>query len=130
MGKLARKQNDISKNLHPLASEDYGLLTGCTYGCADLDKELAHGSAVVHGIEGGNLVDTHGRHLEQAGDFVHDADAGEAVLALAEVEQGHDGGLLVLGRIALEDLGDDGLILLVELERDVGVVVGGIAVLN
>lgn len=38
---------------------------------------------VVHGVEGGNFVDAHRGHLEQAGDFVHDADAGEAMLALA-----------------------------------------------
>lgn len=101
-----------------------------TYRRADLDVELAHGVAVVHCVEGGDLVDAHGRHLEQAGDLVHDADGGEAVLALAEVEDGHDGGLLVLRGVALEDLGDDGLILGVELEGDVGVVLGGVAVLQ
>lgn len=100
------------------------------YRCAGLDKELAHGGAVVHGVEGGDLVDSHGGHLEQAGDLVHDADAGEAVLALAEVEQGHDGGLFVLSRVALEDLGDELLILGVELERQVGVVVGCVSVLE
>ena len=92
--------------------------------------ELAHGGPVVHGVEGGDLVDAHGGHLEEAGDLVHDADGGEAVLTLAEVEEGHDGGLLVLRRVALEDLGDDGLILGVELEGDVGVVVGRVAVLR
>jgi hypothetical protein len=51
------------------------------------------------------------------------------VLALAEVEQRHDGGLLVLRRVALEDLSDDRLILGVELEGNVGVVVAGVAVL-
>jgi hypothetical protein len=92
--------------------------------------ELAHGRAVVHGVEGGNLVDALRGHLEDTGDLVHDADAGEAVLALAQVEQGHDGGLFVLRRVALEDLGDDGLIFGSELEGDVGVVVGGVAVLG
>ena len=62
---------------------------------------LADGGAVVHGIEGGDLVDAGRGHLEQAGDLVHDADRGEAVLALAEVQQRHDGGLLVLRRIPL-----------------------------
>jgi hypothetical protein len=100
------------------------------YRCAGLDKELADGSAVVHGVEGGDLVDSHGGHLEQAGDLVHDADAGEAVLALAEVQQGHDGGLFVLGGVPLEDLGDELLILGVELEGDVGVVVGCVSVLR
>jgi hypothetical protein len=43
--------------------------------------------------------------------------------------QRHDGGLRVLRRVALEELGDDGLVLLGELEGDLGVVVGGVAVL-
>jgi len=51
------------------------------------------------------------------------------VLALAQVQQGHDGGLLVLGRVALEDLIDEFEVLLVELEGDVGVVVRFVAVL-
>jgi hypothetical protein len=51
------------------------------------------------------------------------------VLALPEVEDRHDGGLLVLRGVFLEDLGDDGLILSVELEGDIGVVVGCVAVL-
>lgn len=51
------------------------------------------------------------------------------MLSLTEVEQGHDGGLLVLGRISLKDLGHDGLVLLVELKRDIGVVIRGVAVL-
>jgi len=93
------------------------------YRCAGLDEELAHGSAVVHGVERSDLVDSHGGHLEQAGDLVHDADAGEAVLALAEVQKGHDGGLLVLGGVSLEDLGHELLILGVELEGDVGVAI-------
>lgn len=75
-----------------------------TYGSADLQEVLADGIAVVHGVEGSDLVDTHGGHLEHAGDLVHNANAGVAVLALAEIQQGHDGALLVLGRVALEDL--------------------------
>ena len=101
-----------------------------TYSRAGLDEELANRCPVVHGVEGGDLVDTLGRHFETAGDLVHDADAGEAVLALTEIEKGHNGGLLVLGRVALEDLGNDGLVLLVELEGDVRVVVVGVAVLG
>lgn len=101
-----------------------------TYGSASLDKELADRSAVVHGIERGDLVDTHGRHLEQTGNLVHDADAGEAVLALADIEKGHDGSLLVLGRVALQDLLNDLFVLGAELEGDVGVVVGSVAVLG
>jgi hypothetical protein len=52
------------------------------------------------------------------------------VLALAEIEERHDGGLLVLWRVALEDFGDDGLILLAKFERDGGVVVGRVAMLE
>lgn len=51
------------------------------------------------------------------------------MLALAEVEQGHDGGLFVLGRVALEDLIGEGEVLLGELEREGRVVGRLIAVL-
>jgi hypothetical protein len=91
--------------------------------------ELAYGVAVVHGVEGGNLVDAHWGHFEETSNLVHDANAGKSVLTLAEIEDGHDGGLLVLGRITLQDLGNDLLILGVELERDIGVVLGGVSVL-
>jgi hypothetical protein len=91
--------------------------------------ELADGRPVVHCVEGSDLVDSARRHFEDASDLVHDGDGSEAVLALAQVEQGHDGGLLVLGRIPLEDLGDERLILRVKLERDIWVVVGGVSVL-
>lgn len=95
-----------------------------------MNKIFAHGSSVVHGVERGNLVHSHGRHLKKTGDLIHDADAGKAVLALAEVKQRHDSSLLVLRRVSLEDLGNDGLVLLVELEGDVGVVVLGISMLS
>ena len=101
-----------------------------TYRRAQLQVEAAHGRPVVHGVEGGDLVHAHGRHLEELRDGVHDADAGEAVLALAKVEQRHHGRLLVLRRVALEDLGDELLVDGVELERDGRVVVGGVAVLE
>jgi hypothetical protein len=102
---------------------------GLAYGSADLDKVLADGLAVVHGVEGCDFVNAHGGHLQHAGDLVHDADAGETVLALTKVQQGHDGGLLVLGRVTLEDLIDDLEVLLGELEREGRVVVRLIAVL-
>lgn len=90
----------------------------------------ANGVAVVHCVESGHLVDTHGRHLEHSGDFVHDADAGEAVLALSEVEQRHDSGFLVLRGVSCEDFLDELLILGVELERDARVVFGRVTVLE
>lgn len=51
------------------------------------------------------------------------------MLALAQVQQGHDGGLLVLGWVSLEDLIDKGEVLGAELELDGRVVVWLVAVL-
>lgn len=69
---------------------------GGYYRGANLEVELPDRLAVVHGVEGRNLVNAHGWHFQPACDFVHDADAGEAVLALAEIEEGHHGGFLIL----------------------------------
>lgn len=85
---------------------------------------------VVHGVECGHLVDTHGRHLQYPSHLVHDADAGEPVLALTEIEKRHHGGLLVLARVSTEDLLDELLILRVELEGNRRVVLGCVAVLS
>jgi hypothetical protein len=103
--------------------------TAGAYRSAGLDEELADWRPVVHGVEGGDLVDPHGGHLKDAGDLVHDADAGEAVLALSEVQQRHDGRLLVLWWVPLEDLGDDGFIFGGKFEGDAGVVVGCVSML-
>lgn len=99
------------------------------YRGADLHKVLANRLTVVHGVEGRNLVNAHWGHLEHASDLVHDADAGEAVLALTEVKQRHDSSLLVLGRVALEDLIGECEVLFGKLEREGRVVVGLVAVL-
>lgn len=101
-----------------------------SYGCAALNVVATDGIPVVHGVESGNLVDTHWGHLEEAGDLVHDADAGEAVLSLAEVEQGHDGGLFVLWRVSAQDFLHELLVDGIEFEGDVEVVVRGVAVLQ
>lgn len=90
---------------------------------------LANRLAVVHGVEGGDFVDAHWGHFKESGDLVHDADAGPAVLALGEVQERHDGGFLVLGGVAFEDLVDELEVLLGELEGDVGVVIRVISVL-
>jgi hypothetical protein len=100
-----------------------------SYRSADLQEVLANGLTVVHGVEGCDFVNTHGGDLEHAGDLVHDADAGEAGLALTKIQEGHDSRLLVLGRVALEDLLDEGEVLGGELEGDARVVGGGVAVL-
>jgi hypothetical protein len=101
-----------------------------TYGGADLHVVFADRGAVVHGVEGSDLVNAHRRHLKKTRNLVHDAKAGESVLALTEVEDGHHGGLLVLGRVAGQDLLDHGVVLLAEFERDARIVVGGVAVLG
>ena len=90
----------------------------------------ADGLAVVHGVECGDLVDAHGGHLEQASDLVHDADAGEAVLSLTEVEEGHDGRLFVLWGVSGEDFLHELLVHGVEFEWNVEVVLRRVAVLS
>ena len=92
--------------------------------------ELAHGVAVVHGIERRHFVDTHWWHLEYPRNLVHDADAAESVLALSEVEERHDGGLLVLGGVTGDDFLDELLILRREFEGNLGIVLGRVAVLQ
>lgn len=62
--------------------------------------EAADGVAVVHGVEGGDFVDAHGRDLQHARDLVHHADAREAVLPLAEIEERHHGRAFVLRWVA------------------------------
>lgn len=88
------------------------------------------GGAVVHGVEGSDLVDAHGRHFQPSGNFVHDGDGGEAMLALAEIEEGHYSGFFVLWRVAFEDLCDEFFVDGVEFEGDGGIVVGAVAVLQ
>jgi len=69
-------------------------------GRTHLHKVVAHRFPVEHGVKGGDFVHAHGRHLEEARDVVHDADARPSlVLSLAEIEEGDDGRFFVLGRI-------------------------------
>lgn len=59
---------------------------------------------VEHGVKGGDFVHAHGRHVEEARDVVHDADARPAlVLPLTEIEEGNDGRLFVLWGIPGDD---------------------------
>lgn len=113
---------------HDLIGATAAQLAGCRR--ARLDVEPAHGVPVVHGVEGGDFVNAHGGHFEDLGDFVHHAYACEAVLALAEVEEGHHGCFFVLGGVAFEDFGDELLVGGVEVEGDGGVVFGAVAVLE
>ena len=102
----------------------------CAYRRAALDVKSAYGVAVVHCVERSHLRDTHRRHLQQARNLVHHADARETVLPLSEVEQRHDRRLLVLRRISAEDLLNELFIPGVELEGDVEIVFGRVAVLR
>lgn len=91
---------------------------------ANLDKVCTDRLTVEHGVEGGDLVNAHSWHLQQLRDVVHDANTCPAlVLALAEVEQGNDGGFLVLGRVPCNDLLGTLHVFGVEFEGDLGVVV-------
>lgn len=92
--------------------------------------EFASRVSVVHGIKRGDLVHTHGWHLQYPRDLVHDADACESMLALTEVEEWHDSGLLVLRRVPGDNLLDELFILGSEFEGYVCVVFRSIAVLQ
>jgi len=107
----------------------YEKKSGSSYSRAALDVEASNRVAVVHGVECCDFVDSHWWHFEAARDFVHDADAGETVLSLSEIEQWHDRRLLVLRRVSSQDLLDELLILCVELEGNVQVVGRRVAVL-
>ena len=100
-----------------------------SYRCAALDVESAHWIPVVHGIECGHLIHSHWRHLQYPSYLVHDADACEAMLALAEVEQRHYSGFLVLAGIPRQHFLHELLILGIELEGNVEVVLRSVTVL-
>ena len=44
------------------------------------------------------------------------------MLSLPEIQQGHHGSFLVLGRVAFEDFGDEFLVDGIELEGDGGII--------
>lgn len=90
----------------------------------------SHRCTVIHGVERGNLIDTHRRHLQQPGNLIHDTDACEAVLALAKVEKRHHGGFLILWGVALEDFGDELLTDGIEFKGNLRVIVWGISMLR
>lgn len=79
------------------------------------------GAPVEHSVERRNLVDTHGRHLEQLGDIVHDGNTRPAlVLALAKVKQGNGRRFLVLRRVVRDDFLSALQVLRAELEGKLG----------
>lgn len=95
-----------------------------TYRRANLQMELAHRTPVIHGIKRSHLIHAHRRHLQNPRNLIHYAQAGEAMLSLSQIQDRHDGRLLVLWGVALEDLVDELVILVVELEGDFGIVDG------
>ena len=100
-----------------------------TYGSAGLDEELADRRTVIHGVEGRDLINAHRGHLQESRHLIHNADAGETMLALTEVQDRHNSGLLVLGGVSLEDLADDSLILWGEFKGNLCIVIGSVAML-
>lgn len=101
----------------------------CTHSCAALNVVFTHRVSVIHGVESSNLIDTHWWHFQSPSDLVHDADAAESVLPLAEIEKRHNSGLLVLRGVPGDDLLDNLFILGGELEWDIGVILGGVSML-
>jgi len=72
---------------------------------AYLNKVLANRFAIEHGVERRDFVYPHRLHFEQLRHIVHNADARPSfVLPLAEVEEGNDGCLFVLGRVMRDDI--------------------------
>jgi hypothetical protein len=99
------------------------------YRCARLQEVFSNWCSVVHSIEGCHLIDSHWRHLQQSRNLIHNAQTRETGLSLSQIQQRHDGSLLVLRRVSLQDLIDELVVLLGELEWDAGVVLGSIAML-
>lgn len=58
----------------------------------------------VHGIEGGNLIHSHRRHVQHLGHVVHYRDGGKAQLTLAQVQQWHASTFFVLRWVFGDDL--------------------------
>ena len=97
---------------------------------ACLEMEPANRRPVVHCVKGSNLVDAHWGHLQDPPDFIHNANAREAMLPLSQVKKRHYRRFLVLRGIAFEDLIDELLVDGVELEPNLRVVVPSISMLH
>ena len=66
-------------------------------GPADLKVILSDLGAVEHGVEGGDLVDLHGLHVEDFGDLVHCGESQEVIVLLLCDKEGRDAcGLLIV----------------------------------
>lgn len=84
---------------------------------------------IVHSIERRNLIHPHWWHLQYPRNLVHHTQACKSMLSLPEIENWHDSSFLILWRVAFEDLLDKLVVLLRELEGNVRIVFGGIAML-
>mmetsp|Transcript_18880 Transcript_18880/g.29535 ORF Transcript_18880/g.29535 Transcript_18880/m.29535 type:complete len:230 (-) Transcript_18880:179-868(-) len=100
-------------------------------GGAHLDVVLANLIPVVHGVEGGNLVYTHGGHVEDHCNLVHSRDWNPAsaskirhvfCLLLGQVQERHDCRTLVVGWILLQDNGNLLVVLGGEIPKQVSIV--------
>lgn len=96
-------------------------------GGAHLNVVFARGLAHEHRVEGGHLVDAHVRQLQDLGHLVHGGNGQPAVLALGQVQERDHGATLVSLRIDAKYGLHALLVLRRELERNVRVVLRGVA---
>lgn len=69
-----------------------------------LDEIFSDFGAVEHGIEGGDFVDSHGRHVQHLSDLVHGRQGEPATgLSLGQVKHGNNASLSVVLRISVNN---------------------------
>lgn len=105
-------------------------MAGEYYRSAHLEVKLSDRLAIIHGVESSDLVDAHWWHFQPACNFIHDADAGEAVLALPEIEEGHYSGFFVLRWIAFQYFGDEFFVDSIKLKWYGWIICRGISMLG
>lgn len=93
-----------------------------TYSGANLKMVSANRRSVVHRVESCDLVNSHRGHFQNARHLIHDAETGEAMLSLPEVQQRHYCSLFVLAGIPGKDLLDELFIGRAELEGNIWIV--------
>ena len=60
----------------------------------------------IHRVKGGNLIDLHGRYVEDLGNLIHGSEGQPSVLLLGKMEERHRGTLFVLCGILCDDVLD------------------------
>mmetsp|Transcript_4517 Transcript_4517/g.9338 ORF Transcript_4517/g.9338 Transcript_4517/m.9338 type:complete len:244 (+) Transcript_4517:559-1290(+) len=93
---------------------------GCT---TYLDVVLTDLIPVVHCVESGHLIHTHGSHTRDLSNLVHGADRQPLILVLGKPKKGHDGRLLTSLRVLCNNLLHSLVVLGREIERCVGVII-------